>query len=88
MANILTGIIDRNRKAIATGQTVKMCYFSEGVEHEIEGVVRVKGYKYRQRQFCVETQNGIRYPFSLMEKPNKQIVMIKDFQYAKDRTKI
>lgn len=88
MANILTGIIDRNRKAIATGQTVKMYYFSEGVEHEIEGVVRVKGYKYRQRQFCVETQNGIRYPFSLMEKPSKQIVMIKDFLYAEDRTKI
>lgn len=88
MANILTGIIDRNRKAIATGQIVKMNYFSEGVEHEIEGVVRVKGFKYRQRQFCVEALNGIRYPFSLMEKPHKQIVMIKDFQYAKDKTKI
>ena len=88
MANILTGIIDRNRKAIATGQVVKMNFFYEGVEHEIEGVVRVKGFKYRQRQFCVETLNGIRYPFSLMEKPHKQIVMIKDFQYAKDKSKI
>ena len=88
MANILTGIIDRNRKAIVTGQTVKMHYFSEGVKYEIEGVVRVKGFKYRQRQFCVETPNGIRYPFSLMQEPSKQIIMIKDFQYAKERTKI
>lgn len=39
MANILTGIIDRNRKAIATGQIVKMNFFYEGVEHEIEGVI-------------------------------------------------
>ena len=86
MANAIpTDLKDRNRVAIVTGQKVKMCYNGE----EIEGIVRVRGYRYRKRLFCVETKEGIRYPFGLMTNPRKQIEVIENYKYKQDeRTKI
>lgn len=82
MANAIpTGLIDKNRKPVYTGQVVRMNY----TENVIEGIVRVRGYRYRNRLFCVETKEKIRYPFELMKKPSKQIEVIKDYSYAKDR---
>lgn len=95
MANAIpTGINDRNGKPVYTGQTVKMHYFYIGFgenlgatecERVVEGVVRVQGYRYKNRIFCVETKDKIRYPFKLMEDPEEQIEIIKDWSYAKDR---
>ena len=68
MANgILTGIIDKNGVAIVTGHKVIMRFCTEK-EHVVKGVVRVRGYRYRKRLFCVEDDNHIRYPFELMKK--------------------
>lgn len=95
MANaILTGIIDMNGEAIYTGQIVKMHYFYLGLgdgggviecENEVIGKVRVSGYQHKQRKFCVETENGDRYPFSLMQEPSEEIEVIQDYQYSKKK---
>lgn len=96
MANAIpTGINDINGKQVYTGQIVKMHYFYIGfgenlgaIECEtfVEGVVRVHGYKYKNRLFCVETKDKIRYPFKLMQEPSEEIEIIKDYEYK--RTKI
>ena len=44
------------------------------------------GYKYKNRLFCVETKDKIRYPFKLMQEPSEEIEIIKDYEYK--RTKI
>ena len=76
MANgILTGIIDKNGVAIATGHKVIMRFYTEN-ENVVKGVVRVRGYRYRQRLFCVEDANHIRYPFELMKKPYSKFIVI------------
>ena len=76
MANgILTGIIDKNGVAIATGHKVIMRFCTEN-EHVVKGIVRVRGYRYRQRLFCVEDANHIRYPFELMKKPYSKFIVI------------
>lgn len=76
MANgILTGIIDKNGVAIATGHKVIMRFCTEN-EHVVKGVVRVCGYRYRQRLFCVEDANHIRYPFELMKKPYSKFIVL------------
>lgn len=48
MANgILAGIIDKNGVAVATGHKVIMRFYTEN-EQVVNGVVRVRGYRYRQ----------------------------------------
>lgn len=64
---------DINGKPIYTGQTVIMRYR----DIEVEGIVRVRGYKYRNRLFCIETCDKVRYPFELHE----EIEIIKDLDY-------
>ena len=76
MANgILTGIIDKNRVAIATGHRVIMRFCTEN-EQVVKGVVRVRGYRYKQRLFCVEDANHIIYPFELMRKPYSKFIVV------------
>lgn len=96
MANaILTGIKDVNGRTVVTGQTVRMHYFyvdmSSGgaieCETEVIGVVRVRGYRYKTRLFCVQTEQGIKYPFSLMQDPSSEIEVLEDYNYAKNIVK-
>ena len=78
-----TGIKDRNGVEVFTGDTVTMHYFGLGIgelggaieaEFEVFGKVRVHWYKKnRERQFCVEDSDGVRYPFSLMQEPSEEI---------------
>ena len=81
MANAIpTDLKDRNGIAVMTGQLVAMCYNDE----EIQGIVRVRGYRNRKRLFCIETKEGIRYPFDLMTNPKKQIVVIENYKYKRN----
>ena len=90
---IYTGIKDRNGVKVFTGDIVTMHYFGLGIgelggaveiECEAFGKVRVHWYKKnKERRFCVEDLDGVRYPFSLMQEPSEEIEV-----YYKKKTKI
>lgn len=84
---IPTGIEDRNGIEVYTGDFVTMHYFSMGigenygvreVECEVPGKVKVHWYsKKKERHFCVEDMDGVRYPFYLMQDPGEEIEIIR-----------
>lgn len=80
---INTGIKDINGIEVFTGDTATMHYFGLGigesggaieVEFEVFGKVRVHWYsRKKDRRFCIEDLDGVKYPFSLMQEPSEEI---------------
>ena len=82
---IKTDVIDKNGLPVLVGQKVRMHYFSIGCcnggavecENEVIGIVRVRGYRRNgDRLFCVQTADGRKYAFELMQEPSEEIEII------------
>lgn len=84
---IPTGIEDRNGIEVRTGDFVTMHFFGLSLgenlgvyedEFEVTGKVKVYGYnKDKERKFCVEDVEGVRFPFYLMQEPCEEIEIIR-----------